>query len=91
MKIKLNEDDEFTKTWPNLIPSTIVLTQKDMDALLDALENPPAPNPKLVALMTGKKYQEDWVKHKYEPNLNSGIGFCNVCLSDDENDGNHII
>jgi len=28
--------------------------------------------------------------HVYKKNKTSGIGFCDVCFSDDENDGNHI-
>lgn len=29
--------------------------------------------------------------HRYEPDMTAGIGFCTVCLSDFENDGNHIV
>jgi hypothetical protein len=28
--------------------------------------------------------------HKYKKNTTSGIGFCDICYSDNEDDGNHI-
>jgi cell division protein FtsB len=31
------------------------------------------------------------IPHHYRKNLTSGIGFCDICFSDDMNDGNHIL
>lgn len=31
------------------------------------------------------------IPHKYEPETTAGIGFCNICHSDDMNDSNHIL
>jgi hypothetical protein len=38
-----------------------------------------------------KKSQASIPKHKYIADTTSGIGFCTVCYSDDEHDGNHIL
>jgi hypothetical protein len=46
-----SEDEEELPdvAWRDLIPIEIKLSQKDWDAFMELLENPPDPSPKLVA------------------------------------------
>jgi len=74
----------------NLIPKTWHLSQKDMDYFLEVLANPPKPSAKLRALLRGEKLPIDTPPHKYKQETTCGIGFCEICYSDDANDGNHL-
>lgn len=69
----------------------IKLNKEDLNVLLELLQNPPEPNENLKALMQGKPLPITTPSHVYKENTTSGIGFCEICYSDNANDGNHIL
>jgi hypothetical protein len=85
------QDEEFSRQWNELIPQPMYLCREDYDALITALENPPAPNEKLKALMRGESYvSPDCPPHVYDAEKGAGIGFCKICYTDDSDHPIHI-
>ena len=66
------------------------LSPAEWERVWRLLEYPPAPNDNLKALMQGLPAPITTPPHKYIADIVSGIGFCTVCYSDNEQDGNHI-
>jgi hypothetical protein len=66
------------------------LSPKDWEVFVKALEKPPEANENLRRLLRGEG-PTPMAKHRYETDMTSGIGFCAVCMNDDENDGNHFV
>jgi len=73
------------------MPESFKLSPEDWEAFMRVLENPPKTNRKLMALMRGERYvAPGTAPHKYVAEEGGGIGFCNICHSDDINDPIHI-
>jgi hypothetical protein len=69
----------------------IKLSPEDWETFMNALENPPKPNRKLIALMRGETYIAPGIApHKYDAEEGSGIGFCKICFTDDGDHPIHI-
>lgn len=76
--------------WDGMIVQPLVLSPQDMSVVLETLAHPPAPNENLRRLLRGEK-PLPVKKHAYRQETGCGIGFCEVCHSDDRNDGNHFV
>jgi hypothetical protein len=73
-----------------MTPLTIHLSKADQDSLVQVLENPPVPNAQLVRLFRGEKpFPAPSVRHEYV--CTNAIGSCDICGSEDEEDGSHTV
>ena len=84
--------DEEKQDWAKIVPQAIYVSPEAYWEFIDALENPEPPTPALIALMRGEEYIAPEIQpHRYEPEENCAIGFCKICLSDNEDSFIHKV